>query len=185
MRKIAAAAGVCAVVLVAGCSSTVGGSGGPESSPASTGAKLTKDQLWDPCSLPDSVITSTGADPATKDPDPALGERGEWKICQWRASKSDGRWGHYIAVSSTTYTMDEFRKNTYYRDFRSTQVAGREALQFYLGSRQPPLECALAFDTSQGVVRIKASKFVDSETTTDPCALAMPAAEKIVDLIPR
>jgi hypothetical protein len=185
MRVIAAAAGLCAVLAVAGCSKTVGGSGQTAASQTPTSAKLTKEQLWNPCSLPDSVVTAAGADPATKDTDPAFGERKDWKLCQWIAERSDGRWGHGMLVGSTTNTLDDFRRNTYFHDFGDVKVKDRDALQFYPGSAKPPQECGLAFNTGQGVVMIKVAKFIDSKTSTDPCALAVPAAEKIVDSLPR
>ncbi|MGW0251382.1 DUF3558 domain-containing protein [Nocardia goodfellowii] len=176
---------MCAVLVGAGCSGTEGGTGGTGTSQAPSSAKLTKEQLWDPCGLPDSVIASTGADPSTKNTDPALGERQDWRLCQWTAERSDGRWGHFLLVSSTNKTLDDFRRNTYFRDFSDVTVKGRGALQFYLGSRRPPTQCELAFSTSQGVVSVNAGKYTDSETSTDPCALAKSAAEKIVDSLPR
>ncbi len=185
MRVMAAVAGACAVLVVAGCSSTVGGSGGPETSQTPSSAKLTKDQLWDPCSLPDSVIAATGADPGTKNTNPIFRERADWKLCRWTAKGSDGPSGHFMLVSSTTNTLDDFRRNTYFHDFRDVKVKGRDALQFYLGSAKPSKQCELAFDTSQGVISVNIDKFIDSETATDPCAMAVPAAEKIVDSLPR
>ncbi|WP_245367647.1 DUF3558 domain-containing protein [Nocardia goodfellowii] len=176
---------MCAVLVGAGCSGTDGGTGGTGTSQAPSSAKLSKEQLWDPCSLPDSVITATGADPSTKDTDPAFGERGDWKLCSWRADGTDGRWGHFMLVASTTRTLDEFRKNTYFHDFSDVKVGDRDAMQFYIGTRKPPTECALASETSKGVVMVKIAKFVDSETSTDPCALAVPAVEQVVGSIPR
>ncbi|MEV6279325.1 DUF3558 domain-containing protein [Nocardia sp. NPDC051832] len=185
MRVMAAVAGACALLVVTGCSSTVGGSGGPETSQAPTSAKLTKDQLWDPCSLPDSVIASTGADPATKDTNPIFSDREDWRLCQWTAERSDGRWGHFLLVSSTNKTLDDFRRNSYFRDFSDVTVKDRAGLKFYMGSRRPPTQCELAFNTTKGVISVNAGKYTDSETSTDPCTLATSAAEKIVDSIPR
>ncbi|MGW5573827.1 DUF3558 domain-containing protein [Nocardia thailandica] len=185
MRVIGVVAGVCAVALaVVGCGETVRGSGQPETT--SAGAPLSKEALFDPCSLPDRVIAATGADPATKDTHPFGPERSAFKGCVWEAKQSDGRWGHYVTVGSTTHTLADFRTNSYYRDFRDVQVANRTGLQFYLGSAVPPVECQIAFPTAnQGVVFVTASKYIDSETSTDPCTLAGAAAAQIVTAIPQ
>ncbi|MFC9892191.1 DUF3558 domain-containing protein [Nocardia sp. NPDC127579] len=182
MRAIVAAVGVGAMLLVVGCTDKPAGTGMPTAEPSS--AKLSKEQLWDPCSLPDSVVAATGADPGTENTTPAVVERPDWRLCQWTAPPgSDGRWGYYVLGSSTNKTLDEFRSNTYFHDFSDVEVKGRPALRFLLGSWGN--ECEFAFETSQGVVSVNANKYIDSKSATDPCVLALAAAEQIVDVIPR
>ncbi len=179
MRVLGVVAGLCAVLAVAGCSESV--SGQPEVS----GAPLTKEQLFDPCTLPESAIAATGADPATKDSNPFGTPRAEYIGCRWTAANTDGRWGFFLRISSSTKPIEDFRKNKYFRDFHEIKVGDRAAYQYYVGSDLPPTTCEISFDTSKGVVSASADKYVDSETGTDPCALALGAVSEVVDAIPR
>ncbi|WUA08497.1 DUF3558 domain-containing protein [Nocardia sp. NBC_01377] len=179
MRVLGVVAGLCAVLAVAGCSESV--SGQPEVS----GAPLTKEQLFDPCTLPESVIASTGADPATKDSNPFGTPREAFIGCEWDAANTDGRWGHFILISSSSKSLEDFRTNDYFNDFHDTKVGDRAAFQYYLGNNSPPVECGFSFDTSKGVVTVSAKKYVDSKTTADPCVFTLGAVSKIIDSIPR
>ncbi|MEU8900057.1 DUF3558 domain-containing protein [Nocardia sp. NPDC048505] len=181
MRVVAFAVGVCAALALTGCTGT-SGSGGPETQPP-TSAKLSKDQLWDPCSLPDAVITGAGVDPSSKNPDPVLGDRKDWRLCRWTGKDAQGRLTHALLVSSTSNSLDDFRRNTYFHDFSDVRTGGRAALQFRIGSLNN--ECEQAFDTSRGVVSVNYKKVIDSASTADPCELARQSAEKIADSLPR
>src|SRR3546814_19686855 len=99
MRLVGFAAGVCAVVALAGCSEAVDGQ------PEASGAPLTKEQLFDPCTVSDSVLQAAGADPASKDDNPFSVPRPDWKGCSWRAGD------HFISFFSTTNTMKQFRED--------------------------------------------------------------------------
>ncbi|WP_043654845.1 DUF3558 domain-containing protein [Nocardia thailandica] len=183
MRVIGVVAGVCAVALaVVGCGETVTGSGAPTTSAA--GVPLSKEQLFDPCTLPDSVIAATGADPATKDTKPFGRDRERFVGCKWRADKSDERWGHYMLVSATSYTMADYRANGLFHDFKDVQIRGRRAVQSYVGTENPPVECDIAFESTKGVISVSTDKFVDSKTSTDPCTFATRAAEQIAASLP-
>ncbi|MFC8383895.1 DUF3558 domain-containing protein [Nocardia sp. NPDC057272] len=173
MRLVGFAAGVCAVVALTGCSTAVDGQ------PEASGAPLTKEQLFDPCTVSDSVLQAAGADPATKDDNPFSVPRPDWKGCSWRAGD------HFISFFSTTNTLQQFRENQYFRDFHDVTVSGRPALQFYLGTINPPEECEIAFDTSQGRVTLTASKASSSNSTTDPCVWVNDAASHFASSIPR
>ncbi|MBF6353314.1 DUF3558 domain-containing protein [Nocardia higoensis] len=146
---------------------------------------LTKEQLFDPCSVPDSIIATTGVDLTTKDTKPFVTERTNFNGCGWQAEGSDDRWGHYLILMSTTHTIDEFRANTYLHDFSEVAVADRGGVQFYVGPSNPPTECEIAFLTGQGTVSVYTSKYIDSKTATDPCEFAVDAAERLIDIIPR
>lgn len=172
MRLVGFAAGVCAVLALAGCSKAVDGQ------PEASGAPLTKEQLFDPCTVPDSVLRAAGANPASKDDNPFSVPRADWKGCGWRAGD------HFISFFATTRTLQEFRQNTYLHDFKDVTVSGRQALQYYLGSSNPPEECEIVFDTSQGRITVKASKASSSKSTTDPCVWVNDAAPHFVDSIP-
>ncbi|MBF6353312.1 DUF3558 domain-containing protein [Nocardia higoensis] len=174
------AVGLCAALAVTGCSGTVEGE-----PTVSAPTSLTKEQLFDPCSVPDSIIATTGVDLSTRDTTPFVTERTNWLGCQWQANDTDGRWGHFLMLQSTTYTMDDFRANDLFNGFTDVTIDTRDGVRFYVGRDNPPTECEIAFSTSQGTVSVNAGKFADSKTTTDPCTFAMDAAEKLIDIIPR
>lgn len=172
MRLVGLAAASCAVLALVGCSKEVDGQ------PEASGAPLTKEQLFDPCAVPDDVLRAAGADPASKDDNPFSVERAEWKGCSWRSD------GYYLNFTSTSNTIEDFRANDYLHDFRDVTVGDRPALQFLLGSRTPADQCEIAFATSRGTVTVNAALFVDDKSGTDPCPLANAAATKLLSVIP-
>ncbi|MFD6108468.1 DUF3558 domain-containing protein [Nocardia salmonicida] len=154
MRLVGFAAGVCAVLALTGCSTAVDGQ------PEASGTPLTKEQLFDPCTVPDSVLQAAGADPASKDDNPFSVPRSDWKGCGWRAGD------FFISFLSSTYTIAEYRANDYYHDFQEVTVSGRSALQYQLGDKKPSDECGVVFDTTQGRIEVLASKASSSKSAT-------------------
>ncbi|MFE3546000.1 DUF3558 domain-containing protein [Nocardia sp. NPDC059177] len=172
MRLVGVVAAGCAVLALAGCSQDVAGQ------PEASGAPLTKEQLFDPCSVPDDVLLAAGADPASKDDNPFSVERAEWKGCSWKTP------GYFLNFHSTTKTVQEFRENDYFHDFTDITVGDRLALQYLLGTRTPIDQCAIAFATSRGTVTLTAALFVNDKSGTDPCPLVNAAAADFVKVIP-
>ncbi|MFC9661064.1 DUF3558 domain-containing protein [Nocardia sp. NPDC127606] len=173
MRLVGFAAGVCAVVALAGCSTAVDGQ------PEASGTPLTKEQLFDPCTVSDRVLQAAGADPATKDDNPFSVPRADWKGCAWTAN------GYFISLFTTTKTMKEFRANDYLHDFKDVSIGDRKATQYLLGTKTPPDQCGIAFESAQGTITLQASKFVDNKASTDPCQLANDAAPHFVTILPQ
>ncbi|MFF5031664.1 DUF3558 domain-containing protein [Nocardia salmonicida] len=173
MRLVGFAAGVCAVLALAGCSTAV------EGQPEASGTPLTKEQLFDPCTVPDSVLLAAGLNPSSKDDNPFSVPRKEWKGCGWRGD------GHFIYLSSTTHTLQEIRANDYFHDFQDIKVGDRAAVQYLLGTRTPPNQCEIAFDTSKGRVTVTAAKFIDNKSSTDPCMLANNATPNFLEVLPK
>ncbi|MFF2086878.1 DUF3558 domain-containing protein [Nocardia sp. NPDC058176] len=171
MRLAYLTAAVCAAaVVLAGCSETVDGQ--------AVISPLTKERLFDPCTVRDSVVQAAGADPATRDDNPFSSPRPDWKGCRWTAD------GYFISLFSTTNTVQQFRENDYLHDFQTVTVGGREGLQYLLGTWDPPHQCGIAFGSSQGTITLQASKFVDNKSSTDPCLLANNAAPNFMEVLP-
>ncbi|MFE3547024.1 DUF3558 domain-containing protein [Nocardia sp. NPDC059177] len=173
MRLVGMATVGCAVLALMGCSKAVDGQ------PEASGAPLTTEQLFDPCTVPDSAVIAAGGDPASKDDNPFSVGREDWKGCDWDAD------GYYIGLIATTHTLDEFRTNDRFSDFRDITVGGRTAVQHYVGSQIPPNECQITFDTAQGRVSVSALRFLSSKSTTDPCQWVSAAAPHFLEFIPR
>ncbi|APE33035.1 hypothetical protein BOX37_02555 [Nocardia mangyaensis] len=173
MRLVGVAAGVCAVVLaLAGCSESVDGQA------EVSGAPLTKEQLFDPCNVPDEVLLAAGADPASKDDNPFSAPSSSWKGCGWRAGD------FYLSLLSTTNSPQEFRENTYFHDFQDVTVNSRPGLQYLIGESNPPEECGIAFGSSQGTITLMVGRALSSKSTTDPCEVANTAAPSFVEVLP-
>ncbi|MFD6106515.1 DUF3558 domain-containing protein [Nocardia salmonicida] len=172
MRLVGFAAGVCAVVALTGCSTAVDGQ------PEASGAPLTKEQLFDPCTVSDSVLQAAGADPASKDDNPFSSPRADWKGCGWLAGD------FFIDLFSTTYNMEKFRENRLLHDFQDVTIGDREGLQYLIGDATPPTECGLAFESSQGTITLQSSKASSSRSTADPCTVVNNAAPHFMRILP-
>ncbi|MFE3545954.1 DUF3558 domain-containing protein [Nocardia sp. NPDC059177] len=172
MRLVGVVAGACAVLALAGCSKAVDGQ------PEASGTPLTKEQLFDPCSVPDDVVLAAGADPASKNDNPFAVEREEWKGCTWRAGE------FFLSLLNTTKSMLDFRKNTYIHDFVDVTVGGRNGVQYLIGESNPPEECGIVFDSSQGRITLQAALALGSRDTTDSCQVAKAAGPNFVEVLP-
>ncbi|MCP9618907.1 DUF3558 domain-containing protein [Nocardia otitidiscaviarum] len=102
-------------------------------------------QVWDPCTLADSAITSAGLDIASKE------DRGtvlaDSASCRW-----DGN-GFTLDVESTAaqrFTQLIYQHPTHYTGFQPVTVGGRRALRVDSTSHGDT-GCMLAFDIPQGV----------------------------------
>ncbi|MGW5453378.1 DUF3558 domain-containing protein [Nocardia sp. NPDC003979] len=173
MRLVGIAVGVGVALVLSGCGQSVDGQ------PEVSGAPLTKEQLFDPCGVPESALVAAGLDPASKDTNLFSVPRAEWKGCAWRGGD------HFISFMSTVYTIEEIRANDRYHDFKDVTVGDRKALRFTIGDEAVPVECEIAVETQQGRALINATKFVDSKSTIDPCVLAEDAAPHIIDYVPQ
>ncbi|TDP39487.1 DUF3558 domain-containing protein [Nocardia ignorata] len=173
MRLVGIAVGVGVALVLSGCGQSVDGQ------PEVSGAPLTKEQLFDPCGVPESALVAAGADPASKDDNPFSVPRAEWKGCGWRAGD------FFLSLLSSTYTISEYRTNTYYRDFKEVTIDNRSGLQYQLGDKSPSEECGIVFDTTQGRIEIVASKALSSKSTTDPCARVNEMAPHFASILPQ
>lgn len=173
MRLVGLMVGGCAVLALAGCSKAVDGQ------PEASGAPLTKEQLFDPCTVPESALVGVGADPTSKDDNPFSVQRAEWKGCMWSAGD------HFISILATTHTLPEYRTNDHYHDFKDVTISGRVGLQYGLGNRKPADECGIVFDSAQGRIEVIATKKLSSKSTIDPCAVVNDAAPYFVDSLPK
>lgn len=172
MRALAVVASMCVVLAVAGCGKSTQ-SGTPT---ASAQTKLTKDQLWDPCSLPDEAVAATGVTTDTKNTNPVGGPTSAFRGCGW---KSDT---YALAVFSTTHTMDEVRSNTSFQNLHNVDVPGRSAVSYTEGSWG---SCRVDFPTSKGVVEILVDKSLTSSSGVDVCATALRSADLLNNSIPK
>ncbi|WP_194289986.1 DUF3558 domain-containing protein [Nocardia macrotermitis] len=169
MRALAVAAGVCAVLAVAGCNKSDSGSS------AASPTKLTEAQLWDPCTLSDSAVKATGVDPSTKNTNVFGVAQAGWKACAWNNDD------YFLAVHSTVHTMDEVRSNDSFKNIHNVDVSGREAISYNDESDS----CGVDFPTSKGVVEVIIRKSGTSNASIDYCAIALKSAGSLNSSIPK
>lgn len=172
MRALAVTAGICAVLAMAGCSkSTQEGTATPASQ-----TKLSRDQLWDSCTLADSVVAATGVDPSTKNTNPGDAQFPDWRGCSWRTT------GYFLTVGATAHTMADVHASSSFKDMKDVSIPGRQAVSYNDGSSD---NCYVDFATAKGVADIAVRKAYGTATSEDPCAIAVRSATVLNSSIPK
>lgn len=164
---------VVAVMLVlAGCGETSGDSGkrnrGADVQHNGSAATTTQQAaLWDPCALPERVISATGLDPASKEEGIAGIDftEGGWKMCDWRAT---ARWYNF-GIYSGTPTLDDVRARPDFTRFEPSTVGSREALRFRDTGAVADLTCGVAVELQQGVAIFDLQARASVGAQEDPC----------------
>ncbi|MBU3067106.1 DUF3558 domain-containing protein [Nocardia sp. NEAU-G5] len=171
MRALAVVAGACVVLAVAGC-----GKSTESGTPQASAQTLTPDQLWDPCSLPDSAVAATGVKADTKNTNPLGSKSTGWKACSWNNDT------YFLDVDSTTHTIDEARSNDKFKNVHDVDVPGRKAFSYTEGSWG---SCGVDFQTSKGLVELIVRQSVGSPSAGDVCAIALSTTNSLNNLIPK
>ncbi|WP_280198350.1 DUF3558 domain-containing protein [Nocardia cyriacigeorgica] len=185
-----------AVLGVAGCSGSTEGSPtavesaaasqgsaeGSGSAAASTSADSAEAGLWDPCALPESAITGTGLDPASKQPGIAKVDFGDagWEICSWKASAG---W-YSLTIFSGEPTLDEVKARDDFTDFTSTTVGSHPAVQYRTTGAGSDLSCDVAVGLEQGTVMFSVVARPSVGAKEDPCAVVNRHASGLVSYLP-
>lgn len=175
-----------AVLGVAGCSGSTEGSPAAvestatspdsgqtsaiESAATSTSSKPDEGALWDPCALPESAVSGTGMDPASKESGIAEVDftEGGWKICSWKA---DASW-YWLTISSGTPTLDEVKARDDFTEFTDTTVGSHRAVQFRKAGSARDLRCNVAVEVPQGIVMFAAGARASVGAREDMCSVA-------------
>ncbi|OQS15119.1 hypothetical protein B0T36_10670 [Nocardia donostiensis] len=187
---------VAAAFVVAGCGGETGGTAEPEqasqvsaSGEASVGetsapeTSSSEEALWDPCGLPDSAVTATGLDPASKEPgiaDVDWTDAG-WKICDWDATAG---W-YSLTIMSGTPTLEEIESRDDFTEFVSKNVGSSRAVQYRMIGAAKDLRCSIAVELSQGVAIFAVTARPSKGVQGDLCALAEQHAGQISATMPR
>ncbi|MBF6453817.1 DUF3558 domain-containing protein [Nocardia cyriacigeorgica] len=187
-----------AVLGVAGCSGSTEGSptavesaaaspesgqtSGTQRAAASTSAKSDEGALWDPCALPESAISGTGLDAASKDAGIAEVDFTDagWKICGWRSTA-----GWYdLTIFSGTPTLEEVKARPTFTNYTPKTVGSHEATQYVPIGATKDLECATAIALQQGVVMINVLARASKGAQEDPCAVVDRHAADLAEYLP-
>ncbi|MFE3446708.1 DUF3558 domain-containing protein [Nocardia sp. NPDC059180] len=139
------------------------------SAAASTTAASEGADLWDPCALPESAISGTGLDPASKESGIANVDFTDagWKTCDWRATAGWYNFGMY----SGTPTLDDVRARPDSTSFQARTVGSHQAVQYRDTGATAHLTCAIAVEVSQGIVMFDVQARASVGAKEDPCAV--------------
>ncbi|MGV9678236.1 DUF3558 domain-containing protein [Nocardia sp. NPDC003482] len=170
-----------ALVLVGGCQDDSSGQGTPTNGTSS--AATTTDRaasLWDPCTLPESALTGTGLDPATKESGVLGNQFPGSKTCGWR---SDAKW-YDLTIYSTDKSLQDIRNRTDFEGLTPTKVGSLDAVQFSWKDDPDRLYCFLAVGLRQGSVTYEAQTRYSVGKQGDPCVEVRHHAENLVKYLP-
>lgn len=124
---------------------------------------------FDPCGIPESVIAAAGLNPATAS---SMSERGyvlpDWSVCTW-ANAGQPSW-YFVTVShSQKYTLDDVRADGRYSDMREITIGGENVLQYKFDAADSADICDVAYQTTNGLVKISARKKASADLAGDLC----------------
>lgn len=173
-----------AVLVLGGCGkSTEGSATGTSSAPATSAAATTTDSaanLWDPCALPESALTETGLDPATKQSGLFGKQFPGSKMCAWT---SNAKW-YDLAIYSIGRSLQEIRNRTDLEGFTPTTVGTHEAIQFVDAGDAKRLNCYIAVALRQGDVTFETQTNYAVGKQGDPCVEVRHHADDLVKYLP-
>lgn len=173
MRKAGLIAVAAGLVLIAGC-----GDDKVEGSPSTpTNGEAA---IWDPCDggIPNDALSAAGYDPATQKKDVAGVKFDGWKMCEWKGGQ------FAIGVMSNDKTLADLPKNTSFRDFQTTSIAGREARTFHLVGFNDDAICEVAVGTPYGSAIFVGSPLNFADHGLDVCGEATRSATAFEKYVP-
>nr|WP_324196057.1 DUF3558 domain-containing protein [Nocardia abscessus] len=181
-----AALAVGAVVVLAGCGDSTGGTPTSTTAAATTTSAATKSAdsdaaLWNPCDLPESAISGTGLDPVSESKDAAGVDFTGWKVCGWRAV---ARW-YDLTVFSGTPTLQDVQKRRDFESFTPQSVGTRNSVEFLDVGDTKQLKCSIAVEVAQGTVLFRVVTRYSIGKQGDPCVEVRRHASDLAQYLPR
>ncbi|MBF6343780.1 DUF3558 domain-containing protein [Nocardia cyriacigeorgica] len=190
MRKsaYAAAAGLSAVVVLAGCGSSTEGTAEPTGGSAGTSAAeqaIAEDvpSGFDPCTdIPQEVLDSEGLHTtSSSSKDEMQSGKIKWKGCYWVVSD-----GYSTSISTTNLTLDMVREKNL-PGARETTIAGRPVVIAHHSENQNnKTTCRLHAQMEGGSLEFAIDNAPSAPKTGSQysCDIALRLAEKVVPLLP-
>ncbi|MFI5534868.1 DUF3558 domain-containing protein [Nocardia sp. NPDC051900] len=176
-RTTATVVALAGVALVAsGCDSGTNGT----ATPSTTDTSAATAALWDPCTqVSNSTLQQIGVRPDTKRSGVAGVEEPGWKVCSWNNDNFN------LGVSTTIYTVDDFKAKPDNINFSDLSIAGREGVQHRRSSDRFNELCDLIFPAKFGSFGLTISNRASAKNPAEPCSSARAAAEILVPTFPR
>ncbi|MBF6161349.1 DUF3558 domain-containing protein [Nocardia cyriacigeorgica] len=182
--RVTLAAGA-AVLLAAGCNTTVDGEATTQGDGAASAGSPTAVAIFNPCSdLSEQALTDAGLDPSTERTsiDPPSGGA-DWRICSWKPSDSSAT--YRVDVFSTSYTIDEARQNDNLTGFKDVTIGPRSGVTLYDKSDTKRDRCYAAFPAEQGMFEVAVTWRGSSSDMPDMCVIAVDQATKLEPNLPK
>jgi hypothetical protein len=158
-----------ATLVLAGCQDSTGPTpattGAATSTVAATKSADPDAALWNPCDLPDSAISATGLDPASKTKDVGGVDFDGWKVCRWRAAAT---W-YSLSVFSGTPTLAAVEQRHDFEAFTPKTVGSHQAVEFLDVADAKRLKCSVAVELTQGTVLFRVLTRYEIGKQGDPC----------------
>lgn len=136
--------------------------------------------LWDPCTLPESAISGTDLNQATREKDVAGVDFTGWKVCGWQAA---ARW-YDLGVLSGAFVLDEVRRRQDKESFTPLTVGSHRALQYLDVGDSKRLKCSVAVENAHGTVIFKVTTRYSVGKQGEPCQEAVRHADDLVRYLP-
>ncbi|MEU7766193.1 DUF3558 domain-containing protein [Nocardia sp. NPDC049190] len=183
LRGTALAVG--AVLALAGCKGTTDGAATSITSDATTASDVTKSAdpdaaLWNPCELPESAISATGLDPASKEKDVAGVDFTGWKVCGWRSST---RW-YDLTIFSGSPKLEDIRQRRDYEAFTPRSVGSHQAVEFLDVGDRDRLKCGFAVEVPRGSVAFRVVTRPSIGKQGEPCVQVRSHVEDLAQYLP-
>ncbi|WP_280478198.1 DUF3558 domain-containing protein [Nocardia asiatica] len=175
-----------AAVVLAGCGDSPGDTPTATTTAAATTSAATRSAdpdaaLWNPCDLPESAISGSGLDPASRDEDAAGVDFTGWKVCGWRAVS---RW-YDLTVFSGTPTLQDVRKRRDFESFTPQSVGTRNAVEFLDVGDTMQLKCSIAVEVAQGTVLFRVVTRYSIGKQGDPCVEVRRHTSDLAQYLPK
>nr|WP_280494070.1 DUF3558 domain-containing protein [Nocardia asiatica] len=174
------------VVVLAGCGASTGDTPTATTTADATTSAATRSAdpdaaLWNPCDLPESAISGSGLDPASRDKDAAGVDFTGWKVCGWRAVS---RW-YDLTVFSGTPTLQDVRMRRDFESFTPQSVGTRNAVEFLDVGDTKQLKCSIAVEVAQGTVLFRVVTRYSIGKQGDPCVEVRRHTSDLAQYLPK
>ncbi|WP_338772496.1 DUF3558 domain-containing protein [Nocardia vulneris] len=174
--------GAAVTALVTGCSPTKDGTPTTSSGKPANGEQ----KVFNPCTeLSDEALRATKADPASKHVVTDAPSGGVVaRICKWTSTEGP----YFVTVSSTSYTLDDVRKNTEAVVLGDVKVGPRSGLISGSKGDADKLECYVSLPAAQGTVDVSVGwRYSERSSMPEapPCRLAVRHATDLEPYLPK
>lgn len=147
----------------------------PAQVPAPEPATVAPAALWDPCGLPEAVITKLGFRPDSKEVISGSGD----KSCRWPSVTGKSE----VTITSTRKSVQDFIETGRYVDFDPTPVGDRAGYRFRAAQDTNKIGCYVAVTVPNGLA-IFTTRNLKPDAPQEPCVAAQRISGGLVGYLP-
>ncbi|MQY18343.1 DUF3558 domain-containing protein [Nocardia macrotermitis] len=135
---------------------------------------------WDPCTVPDSAVSTLGLDTTSKSDKVSGTTFDGWKVCGWKSSDKT----YDFTIFTSHHTLDEYRQRSDYQGFAPTTVGDHQALQYQHAGALNALGCSISVQIPDGTVDFDVLNRYGTPGLGDPCTIVRRLADGLAQYIP-